>query len=103
MVRKLNYSIIVCIDHRAINERTVKDSVPLPRIDDSIDQLRDATCITHLDLRSAYNKVKMSDDGPSDDSIAAFKGLVPNGSPCLLEMIVMGFGLCNALAPLCVF
>jgi hypothetical protein len=41
----------------------------------------------------------MPDDGPSDDSIAAIEcqGLAPNnGSPCLLEMLVMGFGLCNA-------
>jgi len=67
MVRKSDGSIRFCIDHRAINDRTVKDSFPLPLIDDLIDQLRDATCITHLDLRSAYNKVKMSDDGPSDD------------------------------------
>jgi hypothetical protein len=100
MVRKSDGSIRVCIDYRAINERTVKDSFPLPRIDDLIDQLRDAACITHLDLRSAYNQVRMSDDGPSDDSIAAttFQGLTPNGSPCLLEMLVMGFGLCNAPA-----
>jgi hypothetical protein len=44
----------------------------------------------------------MSDDGPSDDSIVAttFQGLTPNGSPCLLEMLVMRFGLCNALATL---
>jgi hypothetical protein len=56
MVRKSDGSIRVCIDYRAINERTVKDSFPLPRIDDLIDQLRDATCITHLDLRSAYIK-----------------------------------------------
>jgi hypothetical protein len=59
MVRKTDGSIRVCIDYRAINERIVKDSFPLPRIDDLIDQLRDATCITHLDLRSAYNKVGM--------------------------------------------
>ncbi len=98
MVQKLDVSIRVCIDYRAINERTVKDSFPLPRIDDLIDQLRDATCVTHFDLRSAYNQVRMSNDGPLDDSIAAtsFQGLTPNGSPCLLEMLVMGFGLCNA-------
>jgi hypothetical protein len=57
MVRKLNGSIRVCIDYGAINERTVKDSFPLPRIADLIDQLKDATCITHLDLRSTYNQV----------------------------------------------
>jgi hypothetical protein len=40
----------------------------------------------------------MSDDGPQDDSIAAtaFQGLTPSGESCLLEMLVMGFGLCNA-------
>jgi hypothetical protein len=42
----------------------------------------------------------MSDDGPQDDYIAttAFQGLTPNGASCLLEMLVMGFGLCNAPA-----
>jgi hypothetical protein len=40
----------------------------------------------------------MSDDGPTDASIVAttFQGLAPNGVPCILEMLVMGFGLCNA-------
>jgi hypothetical protein len=38
MVRKSDGSIKVCIDYRAIDERTVKDSFPLPRIDDLIDQ-----------------------------------------------------------------
>ena len=42
----------------------------------------------------------MFDDGPTDDSIVAtsFQGLTPNGAPCLLEMLAMGFGLCNAPA-----
>ena len=71
MVRKPNGSVRVCIDYRAINERTFRDSFPLPRIDDLIYKLREARCITHLDLRSAYNQVRISDDGPSDDSIAA--------------------------------
>jgi hypothetical protein len=40
----------------------------------------------------------MSDDGPTDDSIDAttFQGLNPSGAPCLLEMMVMRFGLRNA-------
>ena len=92
MVRKSDGSIKVCIYYRAINERTVKASFPLPRIGNLFDQLRDATCIMHLDLRSAYNQVKMADDGPSDDSIASTtcQGLAPNGSPwkCLLWDLV---------------
>ncbi len=56
--------------------------------------------MTHLDLRFAYNQVRMSDDGPQDDSIAAtaFQGLTPNGESFLLEMLVMGFDLFNAPA-----
>ncbi len=100
MVRKLDGSIRVCVDYRPLNECTVKDSFPLPRIDDLLDKLRSAKCMTHLDLRSTYNQVRMSDDGPQDDSIVAttFQGLTPNGASCLLEILVMGFGLCNAPA-----
>ncbi len=53
MVRKPDGSVRVCIDYRAINERTVRDSFPLPKIEDLIDKLRVARCITHLDLLSA--------------------------------------------------
>jgi hypothetical protein len=76
------------------------DSFHLPRIDDLIDKLREANRITHPDLRLAYNQVKISNDGPPDDSIATtvFQRLAPSGAPCLLETLVMGFGLCNAPA-----
>ena len=100
MVRKSYGSIRVCIDYSEINERTVKDSFLLPCIDDLIEKLRKADCITHLDLRSAYNQVRMSCDGPTDESIVAtiFQGLTSNSAPCLLEMLVIGFVLCNAPA-----
>ena len=42
----------------------------------------------------------MSHDGPRDDSIDAttFQGLTLSDAPCLLKMLVMGLGLCNAPA-----
>jgi hypothetical protein len=42
----------------------------------------------------------MCDDGPTDDSIVAttFQGLTPSGPPCLLEVLVMGYGLNNVPA-----
>ncbi len=78
----------------------MKDSFPLPHIDDMLDKLHNAKCITHLDLHFAYNQLRISDDGPQDDSIVAttFQGLTPNGASGFLEMSVIGFGLCNALA-----
>ena len=82
MFRKSDGSIRVCIDYHMIDERTVKDSFPIPRIDDLIDKLRETNCMTHLDLRSAYYQVGMFDDGPTDDSIVAttFQGLNPSGA-----------------------
>jgi hypothetical protein len=92
MVRKADGSIRVCVNYKALNECTVKDSFPLPRINDLLDQLRNAKYMTHLDLRLAYNQVRMSDDGPQDDSIVAtvFQGLTPNGASCLLEIWLWG-------------
>ena len=52
MVRKPDLFVHVCIDYRAINERTVRYSFPLPSIDDLIDKLREGSCIAHhLDLQ----------------------------------------------------
>jgi hypothetical protein len=39
-----------------------------------------------------------SSEGHGSIDAATFQGLTPNGAPCLLEMLVMGFGLCNAPA-----
>jgi hypothetical protein len=71
MFGKLGGSIRVCVDCRALNECNVKDNFPLPRIDGMLDTLRNVKCMTHLDLCSAYNQVRMSNDGPQDDSIDA--------------------------------
>jgi hypothetical protein len=97
LVRKRDGSILVCIDHKALNRCIVQLCFSLSRIDDLLDKLCIAKSMTHLDLRSTYNQVRMSDDGPHDDSVAStgFQGLKPNGVSCLLERLVMGFGLCN--------
>ena len=51
MIRKPDGSIRVCVDYTTLNECNVKDSFPLPRIDDLLDKLRNAKWMTHLDLR----------------------------------------------------
>ncbi len=97
MVRKHDGSIRVCADYRALNECNLKESFSLPRIHDLLDKIRNAKRMTHLELHSSYSQERIKDDGPQDDYIVAttFQGLTPNGASCLLEMLVMGFGLCN--------
>jgi hypothetical protein len=38
-----------CIDYRALNEVTVKNKYPLPRIEDLFDQLRGASVFSKID------------------------------------------------------
>jgi len=43
-----------CIDYRQLNERTIRDSYPLPRMDDCLDSLGDAQFFSTLDC-NAWN------------------------------------------------
>jgi hypothetical protein len=102
MVLKLDGSIRVFMCRlKSTNECIVKDSFPLPRIDDLLNKLRNSKCMSHLDLLLVYNQVRIPDDGPQDDYIVAtalsFQGLTPHWASCLMAMLVMGFCLCNAL------
>ena len=43
-----------CIDYRRLSVVTVKDSYPIPRMDDCLDSLGEATIFTWLDAYSGY-------------------------------------------------
>lgn len=58
---KKDGSTRLCIDDRALNNVTIKDAYPLPRIDDSLDRLRGSKWFSVLDLSSGYFQVEMAE------------------------------------------
>ena len=78
------------IDYRRLNAVTVKDSYPLPRIDDSLDALRGSKWFSTLNLQSGYWQVEMHPDDAPKTAYATTKGL--------FQFNVMPFGLACAPA-----
>jgi hypothetical protein len=78
----------MCVDYCSLNEVTIKNKYPLPRIDDLFDQLKGACVFSKIDLRSGYHQLKIQ---ASDIPKTAF--ITQYG---LYEYTVMSIGLTNA-------
>lgn len=87
-VPKKDGKLRMCVDYRQLNEITVKDRYPLPLINEMHDRLRGAKWFTKLDLRGAYNLVRMKE---GEEWKTAFRTRLGH-----YEYTVMPFGLTNA-------
>src|SRR3954464_1223112 len=75
-------------DYRPINQATIQNKYPLPRINDLYDQLVRSKVFSKLDLRLGYHQIRVRDeDIPKTVFITRY------GS---YEYTVMSFGLTNA-------
>jgi hypothetical protein len=91
-VKKKDQMLQMCMDYRPLNEVTMKNKYPLPRIDILFDQLTGARVFSKIDLRSGYHQICIR---PEDIPKTAFTTLYG-----LFEYLVMSFRLTNAPAHL---
>ena len=89
-VSKKDGSRRLCTDFRALNEITVKNRYPLPRIEDLQDCLQRAKVFSKIDLTSGYWQIPIRRE---DQRKTAFRTRYGH-----YEWKVMPFGLCNAPA-----
>ena len=90
LVRKRDGTTHFCVDYCRLNSAMVKDSNPLPRIDDTIDTLSGSCWFSTLNLASGYWQVEVEEKD-------RLKTVFTRGSG-LHQVTVMPFRLCNAPA-----
>src|SRR5436190_8727028 len=73
----------MCIDYRALNARTIRNTYPLPRIQECIDKLGNATRLSSLDLVSGYWQTQVAEKDAFNTRYGKY------------EFLVMQFGLTN--------
>ena len=82
----------MAVDYRQLNQQTVKDSYPMPRIQDLTDNLRGTKWFTGIDCVQAFHQIPMADERSKD--LTTFRA--PSGG--LYRFRYMPFGLVNAMA-----
>ena len=91
LVRK-DGKIRMVVDYRALNKITVKDSYPMPRIQDVTDVLKGTHWLTGMDCVQAFHQIPMADERSKD--LTTFRG--PTGG--VYRYRYMPMGLVNAMA-----
>ena len=90
MVKKKTGELRFCCDFRPLNDVTVKDAFPLPRIDESLSRIGNAKIFTSIDLAWAIWQIPLNKRDRRKTAFACELGL--------FEWQRMPFGLCNASA-----
>ena len=90
LVHKKDNSLGYCIHYYQINNVTLKDSYPIPGIDDDLDAPQGTSHFSTVDLASGYWQVRMDEEDNGKNTFVIEGGLY--------EFNVTPFGLCNAPA-----
>ncbi|KAL6456587.1 hypothetical protein MHYP_G00351310 [Metynnis hypsauchen] len=90
LVRKKDGTWRFCLDYRKLNAVTIKDSHPLPRVDDALDALSGSAWFSTMDLQHGYWQVEVEEQDREKTAFTTGSGLY--------HFKVLPMGLTNAPA-----
>ena len=89
LVTKKDGTTRFCVDYRRLNDVTVKDAYPLPRVDECIDALAGSKWFSCMDLNSGLWQIMVEPEDQMKTAFATSQGVYQFKVP---------FGLVNALS-----
>jgi len=90
LIPKRDGSPRFCITYQQLNERTVRDSYPLPRMEDCLDSLGDAQFFSTLDCNAGYRQMPIAEEDKPKTAFTCHCGTY--------QCTRLPSGLCNAPA-----
>ena len=90
LVRKRSGKIRPCVDYRRLNEVTVKDAFPLPRINDCLDAIAGAKFLSTFDMTSGFHQIPIKESDIPKTAFCTKYGLY--------EYLTMPMGMTNSPA-----
>jgi len=102
IVSKKDGSLRFCVDYRAVNSVTYKDSYPLPLIDNCLSAMSGASWFSTLDLRSGYHNIPVAEKDRDKTAFVTRRGcwrftVMPFGLTCapsvfqrLMDLVLCG-------------
>ena len=102
LVRKKDGSMRLCVDYRALNGATYKDTYPLPHIDTCLGSMDGAVWFSILDLRSGYHNIPIKGTDRDKSAFITRRGcfrfkVMPFGLTCapsvfqrLMDLVLCG-------------
>ena len=89
MVKKKDGSMRFCVDFRKLNDATIKDAHPLPRIDDTLESLYGSQYFTTLDLKSGYWQVPIKEEDKEKTAFRTSSGQLYEFNQFLLDYAML--------------